>query len=78
MGFFAKSVATDENFDRIEALGKFADQHNHSLLELAIAWLAAQSGVTSVIAGATTPDQVRANAKAAEWQLSAADLANLP
>ena len=43
--------------------------------ELAIAWLNAQDGVASVIAGATTPDQVRANAAAAAWRLDPADAA---
>ena len=53
MGYFA-SVATDDNFDRVEELTEFAAERGHSLLELAIAWLAAQDGVASVIAGATT------------------------
>jgi len=47
------------------------------LLELAIAGLASQPGVASVIAGATAPEQVRANAAAADWELSADDLAAL-
>ncbi len=74
MSFFA-NIATDENFDRVEALSAFADERGHQLLELAVAWLAAQDGVTSVITGATTPDQVHANAAAAAWKLSPADLA---
>ena len=45
------------------------------MLELAVAWLAAQEGVTSVITGATSAEQVRANARAASWQLTADDLA---
>jgi aryl-alcohol dehydrogenase-like predicted oxidoreductase len=77
ISYFA-GVATDENFDRVEALTAFAEARGHSLLELAIAWLAAQDGVTSVITGATTPDQVRANAAAADWVLSAEDLAAIP
>jgi aryl-alcohol dehydrogenase-like predicted oxidoreductase len=43
-----------------------------------VAWLAAQDGVASVIAGATTAEQVRANVAAADWQLTKADLAALP
>jgi len=66
--------ATDENFERIERMADFATKRDHTLLELAIAWLAAQDGVASVIAGATTPDQVRANARAASWQLTPDDL----
>ena len=52
MSYFAH-VATDENFDRVDALTEFAEARGHSLLELAVAWLAAQDGVTSVISGAT-------------------------
>jgi aryl-alcohol dehydrogenase-like predicted oxidoreductase len=68
---------TDEVFDRVEALEDFAAQRGHSLLELATAALASQPGVASVIAGATSPEQVRANAAAAEWELSEDDLAAL-
>ena len=67
----------DEVFDRVEELEDFAGQHRHTLLELAIAGLASQPGVASVIAGATTPDQVRANAAAAEWELDADELREL-
>ena len=74
MSFFAH-VATDENFDRVDALTAIAEERGHSLLELAVAWLAAQDGVTSVITGATSAEQVRANARAAAWQLTADDLA---
>jgi aryl-alcohol dehydrogenase-like predicted oxidoreductase len=77
MSYFA-SVASDDNFDRIEALTKFAEGHGHSLLELAIAWLAAQDGVGSVICGATTPEQVHANASAGDWTLTDDDLAAVP
>jgi aryl-alcohol dehydrogenase-like predicted oxidoreductase len=76
MSFFAH-VVTDENHDRVDALTAIAEQRGHSLLELAIAWLAAQDGVTSVITGATSAEQVRANARAAAWQLTADDLATV-
>ncbi len=59
MSHFA-SVANDDNFDRVEALAEFAEARGHPVLELAVAWLAAQEGVGSVICGATTPEQVRA------------------
>jgi aryl-alcohol dehydrogenase-like predicted oxidoreductase len=75
--YFA-SVATDDNFIYVERLQKWAEQHGHTLLELAVAWLLAQDGVASVIAGATKPEQVEANAAAASWSLSAADLTDLP
>ena len=68
---------SDSAFDRIEALEAFAQERGYTLLELAIAGLASQPGVASVIAGATTPEQVRANAAAADWELSADDLAAL-
>lgn len=74
---FAQGLATDENFSKIEALQTFAEKRGHTILELAVSWLAAQPCVVSVIAGATTPEQVRANAAAANWQLSAAELAEV-
>jgi aryl-alcohol dehydrogenase-like predicted oxidoreductase len=77
MPFFA-SVATDDNHRLVEALTDFADARGHTVAELAIAWLAAQDGVASVIAGATTPEQVAANAAGGSWQLSASDLAEVP
>ena len=68
---------TDETFDVVEALDDFAQPRGHTLLELAIAGLASQPAVASVIAGATKPEQVQANAAAAEWELSADELAEL-
>jgi aryl-alcohol dehydrogenase-like predicted oxidoreductase len=70
-------VLTDEAFDEIERLDEFATARGHSLLELAIAGLASQPAVASVIAGATKPDQVRANAAAADWELGEDDLSEL-
>jgi aryl-alcohol dehydrogenase-like predicted oxidoreductase len=67
----------DEQFDRIEALARFAEERGHTLLELAISALASTPGVGSIIAGATKPEQVRANAAAADWRLSEDDLAAL-
>ncbi|MFY1673291.1 aldo/keto reductase [Plantactinospora sp. WMMB334] len=64
-------------WDTIEALEKYAAERGLSLLEVAIGGLAAQPAVTSVIAGATTPDQVRANARAGQWQPAPDDLAAL-
>ena len=56
---------SDKVFDRVEALDGWARDHGHTLLELAIAWLLARPTVASVIAGATKPEQVQANAAAA-------------
>jgi len=67
-------LLTDENLATVERLIEFAEGKGHSLLELAISWLLAHDVVASVIAGATRPEQVRANANAAGWQLSRAEL----
>jgi aryl-alcohol dehydrogenase-like predicted oxidoreductase len=67
----------DATFDRLDGLQTFARERGHSLLELAIAALASQPGVASVIAGATSAEQIRQNADAAGWELSADDLAEL-
>lgn len=68
---------TDEKWDTVERLERFAAERGHSLLELAFSWLLAQKPVPSVIAGATKPEQIEANAKAADWVLSAEDLAEI-
>jgi aryl-alcohol dehydrogenase-like predicted oxidoreductase len=68
---------SDEEHDRIEALEAFARERGATLLEVATGGLAAQPPVASVIAGATRPEQVRANAEAGAWEPSAADLAAL-
>ncbi|MGH2913640.1 MAG: aldo/keto reductase [Solirubrobacteraceae bacterium] len=70
-------VATDEQFELIEALRGYAGEHRLPLVEMAIGALLAQPAVCSVIAGATTPDQVRANAAAVSWQPGEDDLAQL-
>ena len=66
-------LLTDDNFDLLDRLSAFAQERGHTLLDLAIAGLAVQPAVASIIAGATTPEQVVANVAAAEWTLSAAD-----
>jgi aryl-alcohol dehydrogenase-like predicted oxidoreductase len=72
-----KSVATDEQFDVIEKLEAFASSHDVSMLDVAIGGLAAQPQVVSVIAGATKPEQVRANAAAGQWNPAPAELSEL-
>jgi len=74
---FGPKVFTDENLAKVEKLTAFAKERGHTLLELAFSWLAAQPTVASVIAGATSPEQVKANASAADWKLTAADLAEI-
>ena len=76
-GRLAGREIPEERWDRLERLKRFADERGISLLEVAIGGLAAMPAVASVIAGATKPDQVRANVKAGEWEPSAEDLAAL-
>lgn len=73
----AARVLSDKHFDQVEALAAFAEQRGRTLLELAFAWLAAQPAMGSIIAGATKPEQVRANVAAVDWKLSDADLQEL-
>jgi aryl-alcohol dehydrogenase-like predicted oxidoreductase len=70
-------VFDDATFDRLEALEAYAEERDASLLDVAIGCLLAQPAVASVIAGATKPEQVRANVAAAEWQPSDDDVAAL-
>ncbi|HJQ43660.1 MAG TPA: aldo/keto reductase [Jatrophihabitantaceae bacterium] len=72
-----ESLLTDETFDVVEALEAFAKKRDLSVLDVAIGGLAAQPAVASVIAGATSPDQVRANVAAGSWQPTLDDLAEL-
>lgn len=65
---------TDHNFDVVEALGEFAGQRSLSLVQVALGWLLAQPDVPSVTAGATRPEQVRANARTADWSPTLEDL----
>ena len=66
---------TDERLATVAQLNGYARDHGHTLLELAFSWLASQASVASVIAGATSADQVRANAAAASWDLTPEDFA---
>jgi aryl-alcohol dehydrogenase-like predicted oxidoreductase len=68
---------TDTNVHVTEALKAFASRRGHTLLELAFSWLLSRMPVASVIAGATSPEQVRANAAAAKWTLTKEDLAEV-
>jgi aryl-alcohol dehydrogenase-like predicted oxidoreductase len=68
---------TETNFAVVERLEVFATARGHTLLELAFSWLAARPQVASVIAGATTPQQVEQNVTAAEWKLGAEEIAEV-
>jgi aryl-alcohol dehydrogenase-like predicted oxidoreductase len=70
-------LADDATWDKLEALERFAAERGISMVDVAIAWLAAQPAVASVIAGATKPDQVRSNAAALHWQPSTEELAEV-
>ena len=70
----ATKVLTEDNFDKVEKLTAYAASRNRTILDLAIGWLAAQPHVASVIAGASTPEQVRLSVAAGEWQLSPQEL----
>jgi aryl-alcohol dehydrogenase-like predicted oxidoreductase len=71
----AGAFLSDERFDLVERLDDYAREHGHTLHELALSWLAAQPTVVSVIAGATSPEQVRSNAAATTaWTLSDTEL----
>jgi aryl-alcohol dehydrogenase-like predicted oxidoreductase len=65
---------SDDKVARAEALRAFAEARGHSLLELAFSWLKAQRPVASIIAGATSEDQIRANAAAVGWDLTPDEL----
>jgi aryl-alcohol dehydrogenase-like predicted oxidoreductase len=73
----AERFANERNFDHVEQLETFAKERGHTILELAISWLVAQPVVASVIAGATSPEQVWANVEAARWQLLDRDLTEI-
>jgi len=70
-------VADARTFDVLDALERYAHDRGVSLLEVAIGGLAAQRAVASVIAGATRPDQIAGNARAARWEPSEDDLSAL-
>jgi aryl-alcohol dehydrogenase-like predicted oxidoreductase len=70
-------LATEDRLDRVDALRRWGERRGRSLLEIAIAGLAARPSVGSVIAGATRPEQVRANAAAGAWEPTADELAEI-
>ncbi len=70
----AQRWLSDRNFEVVERLTKFADSRGHTVHELAFAWLLGRKVVSSVIAGASTPEQVSQNAKAADWRMTVDDM----
>ncbi|MFW6174706.1 MAG: aldo/keto reductase [Chloroflexota bacterium] len=72
-----QSRLTDENFEILESLRRFAESRGRTMVDLAFAWLLARPEVRSVIAGASNPDQLAQNAAACEWDLSDEDMAEI-
>jgi aryl-alcohol dehydrogenase-like predicted oxidoreductase len=68
---------TDDVLDQVEQLSEIAEDSGHSILDLAFSWLLSRPKVASVIAGATSPEQVRSNATAASWVVPADVLAKV-
>jgi aryl-alcohol dehydrogenase-like predicted oxidoreductase len=73
----ADRYMTDTNWPIVEKLGDFCETQGHSMLELAFSWLASRPQVSSVIAGATTPEQVEQNVAAVDWALGPEELAEI-
>ena len=71
---FGPKIFTQKNLLRADSLAQFARQQGHTMLELAFGYLTSQPAVSSVIAGAKNPDQVKANATAAGWKLTSQQL----
>lgn len=69
-----RAQLTSDTLGKVGALNKWAQDRGHTAGELALAWLLSRPEVSSIIAGATRPEQVDENAKAAEWKLSQDDL----
>jgi aryl-alcohol dehydrogenase-like predicted oxidoreductase len=74
---FQDNFLTDENWQIVERLGDFCETRGKTLLDLAFSWLLANPTVSSVIAGATKIEQLKANVAAAEWTLTADELAQV-
>lgn len=71
----ADRYLTERNWQIVEGLRAYAEERGHTLLELAFSWLARREPVSSVIAGATKPEQVRQNVAAVGWDLTDEDMA---
>jgi aryl-alcohol dehydrogenase-like predicted oxidoreductase len=67
-------VYSDRNLAWVERLREYAEGAEHTVLELAMSWLAAQPAVASIIAGATKPEQARSNAAAVRWKMTAEEV----
>jgi aryl-alcohol dehydrogenase-like predicted oxidoreductase len=70
---YVQKYMTDENYTKLEQMTAWAEERGHTMGDLAHAWLLSQPQVSSVISGATSLSQIQTNAKAAGWNLSAAE-----
>ena len=71
---FYEGVLDNADWDLIEGLTDFAAERGHTILELAIGWLASQPAVACVMTGATHVDQIEQNAKSADWRLTPGEM----
>jgi aryl-alcohol dehydrogenase-like predicted oxidoreductase len=69
--------SSERNLDIVEKLRAFAAERGHTMLELAFSWLASRAQVSSVIAGATRPEQIEQNAKAIGWTMTPEEIAEI-
>jgi aryl-alcohol dehydrogenase-like predicted oxidoreductase len=76
-GFATSTFATEDKFTKVEKLSELCQRFDHSLLDLAIGWLAGRSCVSSVIAGVTNVKQLEQNVAAGAWRGSAEELAEI-
>jgi aryl-alcohol dehydrogenase-like predicted oxidoreductase len=77
MGERAKQALSDENFEILAKLEAFIEPRGRSMVELAVGWLASHPVVSSVISGATKPEQLEQNVRAVEWRLTAEEMAEV-
>jgi aryl-alcohol dehydrogenase-like predicted oxidoreductase len=70
----ADRYLTERNWEIVEHLAEFCEARGHTMLELALSWLASRPAVSSIIAGATSPEQLEDNVRAAGWALSAEEM----
>ena len=71
---YVQKYMTDANYNKLEKMEAWASERGHNMIQLAHAWLLGQKQISSVISGATRLEQVQANAKSADWTLSADEL----
>jgi aryl-alcohol dehydrogenase-like predicted oxidoreductase len=75
--FGTGAFASEEKLDKVDALNELCQRYDHSLLDMAMGWLASRPIVTSVIAGVTSTTQLEQNVKAGEWRATDVELAEI-